>query len=125
MLIKRHELNRIDELINSLSKLKFDIHTQYKFMKIKKAIQIETEIYQEQIQLNCEDYFERDAEGLPIINEQGGFKIQPEKMGECYLLMNQMNSLLVQIPDIYFSLDELEPLELTLDELSVLEPFIK
>jgi len=37
----------------------------------------------------------------------------------------EMNNRQITLPDIYFSLDELEPLGLTLGELELLEPFIK
>ena len=63
--------------------------------------------------------------GNPVINEQGGYKIQQNKMAECYFLMTQMNNLDVQIPDIYFTLDELEKLDLSLEEMETLLPFIK
>lgn len=125
MLVKRKNISKLEELINSLSKRKFNIKTQYKFIKIKKAIEQEEEIYQEQLKINCEPFFERDNEDNPILSSQGGYKIKAEKMNECYLLMNQMNNLEVQIPDIYFSLDELEELNLPLESLSILEPFIK
>lgn len=125
MLIKRQLIRQINSIIELLEKKKFDIKTQYKIIKIKKAIQDEEQIYQEQLQLNCEQFFEKDSNNQPIINKDGAFKIKAEKMNECYLLMKQMNSLEVQIPDIYFTLDELQPLDLTLGELSVLEPFIK
>jgi hypothetical protein len=36
-----------------------------------------------------------------------------------------MNNGQFTLPDIYFSLEELEPLELTFGELELLEPFIK
>ena len=39
--------------------------------------------------------------------------------------IEEINSIQVQFPDIYFSLEELEPLGLTLGELELLEPFIK
>ena len=39
--------------------------------------------------------------------------------------MIELNGLEIQIPDIYFSLDELEPIGLTLGQLELLEPFIK
>ena len=60
------------------------------------------------------------VEGMEVVD-----KIQQEKMAECYFLMTQMNNLDVQIPDIYFTLDELEKLELTLEEMEILLPFIK
>lgn len=125
MLIKRDKIKQINSLINSLNKKKFNINTQYKFIKIKKAIQEEENIYQEQIKINCENFFEKDENGQPIINKNGGYKIKSDKLSECYSLMNQMNNLEVQIPDIYFSLDELEELNLSLEDLSNLESFIK
>lgn len=125
MLINRQDIKEINSTIEKLAKRKFNIQTQYKFIKIKKAIQDEEQIYQEQLKLNCEPFFEKDDRGQPIINKDGAFKIKTEYMSECYLLMNQMNSFQVQLPDIYFSLDELEPLNLALEELLVLEPFIK
>lgn len=125
MLIKRTEIQKIKDLILSLSKEKFNIKTQYKLIKINKAIKNEEEIYQEQIQLNCEPFFERDKNGVPKINESGGYKIKEDKISECYLLMNKMNNLEVQLPDLFFSFDELEELNLNLEQLEVLEPFIK
>ena len=125
MLIKRQYIKEVNEIIKKLEKQKFDIKIQYKFIKIKKAIQDEEYIYQEQLKLNCESFFEKDSNDQPITSSDGAFKIKADKTAECYFLINQMNNLEVQIPDIYFSLDELEPLNLTLGELSVLEPFIK
>lgn len=125
MLIKRKDIRGFEDFYEKISSKKFDINTQYKLIKIHKAIKDEEEIYQEQLQINCEPYFEKDELGNPIINEHGGYKIQQEKMAECYFLMTQMNNLDVQIPDIYFTLDELEKLELTLEEMEILLPFIK
>ena len=117
MLIKRTEIQKIENLILSLSKEKFNIKTQ--------AIKNEQEIYQEQIQLNCEPFLEKDDRGIPKMNESGGYKIKEDKITECYLLMNKMNNLEVQLPDLFFSFDELEELDLTLEQLEILEPFIK
>lgn len=125
MLINRQAIKEINSTIEKLAKRKFNIQTQYKFIKIKKAIQNEEQIYQEQLKLNCESFFEKDNNGQPIINKDGAFKIKAECLNECYLLMSQMNSFQVQLPDIYFSLDELEGLNLPLEDLSILEPFIK
>lgn len=125
MLIKRSQINEIIKLINKLKEKKFNISTQYKLIKIEKSILEEQEIFQEQIQVNCSEFFERDDNGNPLINDDGGYKIKKDKINECYSLMNKMTSLQIQIPDIYFSLDELTELDLTLGELMPLEPFIK
>lgn len=125
MLIKRSQINEIIKLINKLKEKKFNISTQYKLIKIEKSILDEQEIFQEQIQVNCSEFFERDENGNPLINDDGGYKIKKDKINECCALMNKMTSLQIQIPDIYFSLDELTELNLTLGELIPLEPFIK
>ena len=108
MLVKRTEIQKIENLILSLSKEKFNI-----------------EIYQEQIQINCEPFLEKDENGIPKVNESGGYKIKKDKITECFSLMNKMNNLEVQLPDLFFSFDELEELDLTLEQLETLEPFIK
>lgn len=125
MLIKRQEISPILTLINSLGNQKFDISTQYKLIKIRKYLEPELEIYQQQIQDNCSQFFELDSSGNPIINEQGGYKIQQDKITDCYKLMREINAVEVQIPDTYLSLDELKDINLTLNELGLLEVFVR
>jgi hypothetical protein len=47
MLIKREKIPMIKNLIENLKLKRFSIQTQYKFLKIKKAIDAEQEIYEE------------------------------------------------------------------------------
>ncbi len=125
MMVQRKNLETISQMIQKLSNKKFNIETQYKFIKLKKAIQEEQDIFQEQLQLNCQPFFETDEEGNPVMNNVGGFKIKKDKLNDCSFLVGKMTSMQVQLPDIYFTLDELKELNLTLDELLVLEPFVK
>lgn len=125
MIIKRKNIDKIIDLIKNLGSKKFDIHLQYKFIKLKKALEEETEIYQEQLKSNCEQFFARDDKGNPIIDDNGGYKIDQNKINECYNVIGQLNKMEVSIPDLYISLDELEPLDLTFEQLELLEPFIK
>lgn len=125
MLIKRKSLYPLLTLFERIKDKKFNIETQYKIIKIIKAVEPEQEILQEQIKSNCDEYFEKDGNNNPITNEQGGFKIKSNKATECYLIVNKLEDISIQIPDIYFSLEELSPLDLTLEEIKTLEPFIK
>lgn len=125
MLIKRKSLYPLLALFERIKDKKFNIETQYKIIKIIKAVEPEQEILQEQIKSNCNEYFEKDGNNNPITNEQGGFKIKSNKATECYLIVNKLEDISIQIPDIYFSLEELSPLDLTLEEIKILEPFIK
>lgn len=123
MLIKRKLIFPMNILFESKSKLHFSIETQYKIIKLKKITQEELNLYNEQID-SLSEYFELGENGKPIQNEKG-IKIKDEYVSECSQKIFELDNSEVQLPDIYFSLDELEPLNLTLEELELLEPFIK
>lgn len=123
MLFYRNRITELYGLLKEKGELHFSISTQYKLLKIKKILDEEIEIYNEQI-MSLNAFFERDNEGN-FIQNQNGFKIKEEFLEECQKKINELNNSQISLPDIYFSLDELEPLSLTLNELELLEPFIK
>lgn len=125
MLLQRTNIEKFNELFQKFSGRIFDIKLQYKFLKIKQSINAEAEIYQEQLFSNCLKFFEKDENNQPILSSAGGYKIIPEKIEECNRVLSQLNRVEVQIPDIYFSLDELEKLNLSFEELEILMPFIQ
>jgi hypothetical protein len=45
MLIKRYKLSSLEQIFDKLSSQTFAIQTQYKFLKLKKSIEEEVEIY--------------------------------------------------------------------------------
>ena len=125
MKIKRVECLNIINLIKKLKDKVFNIETQYKFLLIDKQCKEEEELYSQQLQFIIEKYGEKDDFNNLIHNESGGIKIQTEAQEECLKLIKQLEKSDASFPDIYFSIDELDKLELTLDELRTLEPFIK
>lgn len=119
---------KIRDLITLINKIKvktFAVETQYKFLKILKIAREEAEILDEQQMFILNNYAEKDDEGKIIFDEQGGIKIKTECLQECTQKILEINSRQTQFPDIYFSIDEFESLDLTLGELILLEPFIK
>lgn len=124
MLINRDNLSLINEIFNRVADTRFNISTQYKLIKLKKAIQEENEIYLTQLD-RLKDFFLTDENGNYIQNENGGYAIDQNRLEECKDLIDEVNALQVQVPDLYFSLDELEPLNLSFKELEALDPFIK
>lgn len=125
MIYKNENLQSLQQLLSKIKTMNFSIQTQYKFLKIAKTVKSELEISEEQKESLIQSYAEFDDKGQLIISEQGGIKIKEECLQECAKKINEINSLQITFPDIYFSLDELEPLGLTLGELELLEPFIK
>ena len=98
MIINRINLTKLTEIFKKVEDVKFNINTQYKKKKKKKSIEEEEQIY---------------------------YKIDDTKKEQCAQLIAEINTLQIQVPDMYFSLEELEPLNLTFKELEALEPFIK
>lgn len=125
MIYKLGNIKDLISLINNIKKKTFSIETQYKFLKILKVATEEQDIIDQQQIFLLEEYAERDEANKFIMNEDGGFKIKPEYLQDCAKKMIEINNHPVQFPDIYFSLDELEPLGLTLGELELLESFVK
>lgn len=124
MQITRNNINKLNDLISSLSDKQFDISTQYKFLVLSKEISKEKQIYDEQLYSLIDKYAEKDSNGT-IIRQDGGIKIHQESIAECTEQIKQLDNFLISLPDLYFTIDELAPLELTLGQLQLLEPFIK
>lgn len=124
MLVKRNKMKQIGEVIDKLRKQNFNISTQYKFIQIAKAFEQEQEILNEQLDSLIIEYGERNEQNQ-LIQEAKGVKIKDEYTLECSKKIQEIYSLNAQIPDIYFSFEELDSLGLTLGDLEILEPFIK
>lgn len=119
-----NKLPQFEQLLFKIKTKNFSIQTQYKFLKINKIVKEETDLFDEQMRYLICNYAERDENGNPIL-ENNSIKIKQEYVEECFEKIKEINNMTIQFPDIYFSLDELEPLELTLEELELLEPMIK
>lgn len=125
MICSTERLKELSKIIGKIKEKTFDINTQYKFIKISKVIREEEELINEQQFLLLKQYAEKNEDGQFIVNKNGGFKIKEGCVEECGLKIMEINNRQITLPDIYFSLDELEPLGLTFGELELLEPFIK
>lgn len=125
MIYSAQKLGDLTSLINRIKTKTFGIETQYKFLKILRIATEEQSFVDEQLIILLDNYGEKKESGQVIRNEKGGFKIKEEYLETCAEKIQEINARQVQFPDIYFSLDELEPLGLTLGELELLEPFIK
>lgn len=125
MLIERKSIGKINSIINKIKLKVFSIETQYKFLRIKKIVENELEIYNEQKDLLVQQYSEKDEGGKIKIDSNNKVIIKKELLKDCAARLHELNSMQISMPDLYFTLDELDGLGLTLDDLMCLEPFIK
>ena len=120
MTIKRIDLINLFPIIEKIKNKIFNVYTQYNFLKLQEYINKEKEIYIKQQASLVEKFGQKNENGEVVIKEDGTVKIKKENVQECEKLLKDINELQIQIPDIYFSLDELQNLEMTFSELSLL-----
>lgn len=125
MTIKRIDLINLYVIIDKIKDKTFNIYTQYNFLKLQEYINKEREIYLKQQASLIEKFGQKNENGEVVINKDGTVEMKEENIKECEKLLQDINELSIQIPDIFFSLDELKELELTFSELSALKLFIK
>ncbi len=113
-------------LYTGLKNQKLPIKTAYKFHKLAAAITKELDYYYSELQKIIKQYAVVDEEtGQPVQTEDGlGIRIQPDKNDECVARLQELQELDVTLPDITFTLEELEPLNLTIDDFDGLSAFI-
>ena len=100
------------------------VKTAYKFSKIDKIIKEEMEFYQNKINEIIECYGEKNNNGDYVILESG-IKIKEDFRVQCQQEIIELENLEIEIADIFFTLDELEIFQLSINELSILEQFIQ
>ncbi len=126
MLIKRKDAVKIVTAAREgLKDKSFNLQTQYKILKLVKAIEEEDELMNQSVLKIANEYAAKDEDGNAITTEDGGIKIDENKKAELALALDGLNAAELQLPDIYFSLEEFEGLNLTLEELDAFIAFIK
>lgn len=105
---------------------KLPFKTAYKFAKLGEVIESELKFFQEKMQEIITTYSEKDENGQPVLTEDGAsIKIQETQVTECQKEINELNKVEVDIHDIYFTIEELESLSLTTQQVYALMPLIK
>lgn len=126
MLIKKREADGfLAAAQESLWDKSFNIQTQYKILKLKRAIEEEKLIVDQMLNQIIEDYCVRDENNQPVFTQNGGYKFRNEDLLEIEKKLNEINDTEIQLPDLYFSLDELDGLGLTVNDLNCFMSFIK
>lgn len=98
----------------------------YKLTKLFKAINENQEFYREQLNEIINTYGIRDENGqLKPTSDGNGVQIEHDKIDEAQDKINALIGLEVELPDVTFTLDELESLTCTLEEFQYLLPFIQ
>jgi len=99
----------------------------YKINKIKKAVEKESEFYQEKFQEIVDQYAQKDENGEVVFSEDGNqIMIKDGLVEECNKALNDLQELEIEIDNYGLTLDDLgEDVECTPEELEALMPFME
>jgi len=126
MVVKITKTLELRNIQNKIKSQNLPIKTAYKFSKLFASVDTEADFYGQKLQEIINTYAEKDEAGNPIPTDNNdGVKIQKELLSECQEKLNELFQLDVELPDIKFTLNELESLEISVDEFSALLPFIE
>lgn len=103
---------------------KLPIRTAYNLSKIFARAREELKFYQEKFKEIVIQYGEKDENGNLIFLENENVSIPKDKIEECQKEITDLQNLELEIPDYSISLDSLEAIKISLDEISILLPFI-
>ena len=124
--MKMSELMMLGQLRPKIANKKMSIKTIYKFTRLFKEIEEQVEFFNITLQNLINEYGQRYEDGNFILTEdKNGVKIKEDKYDECMNKINELNNLEINLnytPS--FTIDELENSELSMEELSLLMPFI-
>lgn len=115
MKITANKLFSLTRFISSNANKPLPIRLAYKFNKLGKALDIETDFVNSKLRDIQNKYAEKDENGELIVSENGTLHIPDSVIPEYNGEINELLGLEIEIPDIKFTLDELEKL----DDLSI------
>ena len=123
--MKMYEVLDLQALYNNIATIKLPLKTTYKFTRLMKRAEEEIAFYQEKFREIVEEYG---------VKENGEYKFTPDgqsiviiegKEAECNTKLLELRNLEVQIDNIKFSIEELEGIDVSIQELSCLMSLIE
>ena len=125
MTLKMAEIVFLKGVCENLKQQKTSVKTAYKISKILNAIEKEFEFYQTKFTEIINEFSEKDENGQPIlINDGAGVKISQEGREEAQKKLLDLEKVEVELNIKPLSLDELEGLEISINDMQYLSCLI-
>lgn len=101
------------------------ISVAYKIMKIIKASEDDGSFYQQKIKEIIEEFGEKSPDGKFLYSQSGNVIIQNGKYDEFNNKVKELENTEVEKCEVMFALEELSPIEISANELMMLECYIR
>lgn len=123
--MKMYEILDFSKVYDSIKDEKMSIKTAYKLNKLIKKIEEENNFYNIKFHEIIEQYAEKNDQGEYQYIDENSIKIKEGKEQECYKKVSELQNLEIETPNITFSIEELGDINLTIDTVNMLMPFIE
>lgn len=125
MQLKMYQILDFPTCYEAIKSQKLPVKVAYKFAQLARAIEKEHLFYQEKLQEIIQEYGEKNEEGGFVSTEdKRGIKLRPGTDADCNKAVKELRDLDISLPDISFTFDELEAVELTVDQMQALIAFL-
>lgn len=105
---------------------KLSIKTAYALTKLFSRANEEYKFYKNKLQEIIEKYAQRDENGEKILLDDGkSISIDKDFTDACSKELDELQNFEIEMPELLFSLDDFNGVNLTIEELQPLMPFIK
>lgn len=105
---------------------KLPVFIAYKLMKLLKGLEEDVNFYRTKMSEIIDEYAEKDPNGQALQSQNGGVIIQNGKVDECNAKIKELEEMPVENNgDIKFALDELAPINFSINEMLSLECYIE
>ena len=125
MQLKMQAIINFPVFYETVKSQKLPLKIAYKLAQLSRAIDTEVVFYQEKLRSIIQEYAQLDENGQPVPTDDGhGIKLRPGTETTCISTMRELQEIDVTLPDITFNLGDFNNIELTVEEISALMPFI-
>ena len=116
---------KILDIYKRVKELKVPARVAYKFNKLCTDLESDSNFYQEQLTKVIEEYGEREEDGSFKRTPDNGVQIKEGLIEAAQKEIDALWILEVDVPDINFSLEEFDGLQLSIEDFNFMLPFIK
>lgn len=125
MKVKIFQIKQFMDIYEKIKDTTLPIKVGYKLAKIAAECQKEMDIYQSQLNKIIQEYGARDENDQLIQTDNGtGIKIKEDKIQECQDKLNELSTLEVEINETPISIESLDNLKLSLNEIGGMASFL-
>lgn len=124
MKIRMFQVFRILDIYTRVKGAKVPAKVAYKFNKLCIDLDADNKFYNEELNKILQQYANKNEDGSFKRTEGGGIDIKEDQIEAAQKEIDSLYNLEVDVPDIKFTIDELDGLELSIEDFNAMLPFI-